>query len=326
MNLNTVTISVVMTTYNGEKYIIEQLQSILDQTRRPDQVVICDDGSIDNTISLISNFIYKNRLENWYVEQNSSNLGWRRNFFNATSKATGDIIFFSDQDDIWYSDKIEIMANLMIQKQMSCLYAEKDIIDAKGQYLEDRQEKKYYTREITQIPLLYSFYDLKTLGCCMCVCKKLAELYQNLKFPEGGHDSQCGRLAVLTGALWHLDQPVIKYRIHGNNTSGISGQASFGQSSKDSRMKEIETSIRWMERLLKVLVLDNEKQQLLYDCLNFQKKRLGFFKKSTPIIYIIRNMKYYRDFSMLCGDVAYKYQVNKALGKLRWRIKQMLNR
>lgn len=101
--------TVVMATYNGEKYIIEQLESIKNQSCIPDEVIIRDDCSNDNTVKIIKEFIETNNLnENWKVTINERNLGYADNFRTATMSATGDLIFFSDQDDIWKLDKIEI--------------------------------------------------------------------------------------------------------------------------------------------------------------------------------------------------------------------------
>ena len=105
-------ISVVMATYNGEKYITEQLDTIRNQTRKIDELVVCDDRSKDNTVSVVKAYIKEHNLEDaWAIHVNERNLGYANNFHRATLMATGDLIFFSDQDDLWREDKIEIMAN-----------------------------------------------------------------------------------------------------------------------------------------------------------------------------------------------------------------------
>lgn len=316
-------ISVAMTTYNGEKYVRKQLESIFNQTRTPDEVVICDDGSTDKTPDIIIRFIDENQIKNWTLIRNNPNLGWKRNFYKAAGLTTGDIVFFSDQDDIWNLWKIEKMVTLMEKYHMGCLYGEKQIIDSNDILLEGRQDKTVFTEKIEMIPLKRSFYELKTLGCCMCVNRDLLDKYIKLEFPEGGHDSQCGRLAALTSSLWHLDYPVIKYRIHNNNTSGISGVASFGQSDRQSRIESIRLSIRWMERLVEKLELDDYMKKLLNECSQFQTLRLGFFAEDTSFLTLFRNYEFYRDISMLFGDLAYKYNLNRGLGVLRWKIKML---
>lgn len=95
-------ISVALATYNGEKYIEKQLDSIRNQTIKPDEVVIVDDKSSDRTVALINEFIAVNNLVNWKLFVNEKNVGYRKNFYNALKKVTGEVIFLSDQDDEWH--------------------------------------------------------------------------------------------------------------------------------------------------------------------------------------------------------------------------------
>lgn len=102
--------SLLMATFNGEKYIKEQLDSIRCQTKSPDEVIICDDCSIDNTKSVILKYIEDHQLNNkWRFIQNNDNLGFRKNFQKLISLAKNEVIFLCDQDDIWNLEKIEVM-------------------------------------------------------------------------------------------------------------------------------------------------------------------------------------------------------------------------
>ncbi len=97
--------SVALCTYNGELFLSEQLQSILEQSIAVDEIIICDDGSTDNTISIIDSFINQGALIQLF--KNPMNLGGKKNFEQAVSNCTGDVIFLSDQDDIWMPNKVE---------------------------------------------------------------------------------------------------------------------------------------------------------------------------------------------------------------------------
>ena len=103
-------ISVVLCTYNGEKHISEQIQSILEQTEKPDEIVICDDRSLDNTGKILNYFAFENPCIKLFC--NKKNLGFVKNFEKAISLCTGDVIFLSDQDDVWIKNKIEKMMNI----------------------------------------------------------------------------------------------------------------------------------------------------------------------------------------------------------------------
>lgn len=319
---NKIVISVAMTTYNGEKYVVKQLESIYNQTRKPDEVVICDDGSKDNTVSLIKTFIREHHLDNWTVLVNSPNLGWKANFFKVTGLVSGDIIFFSDQDDIWNEDKIELMSTLMIKHQMGALYANKIIIDSDGHIMSGRQESTSFSGKLSKVELKPSFCGIKTLGCCMCISKGVAEIYQKVGFYEDDHDSQCGRLALLCSSLWYLDKPVIRYRIHEENSSGISAVASYGQSNRINRIKEIELYIKWIGRLIETLPLAEDTKMLLSNVRSFLIKRLGFFQGKISFFYLIFRIQYYTGVSMLIGDLAYNYEFNKFAGKIMWMLKK----
>lgn len=114
-------ISVVMTTYNGEKYIVDQMKSILCQSETADEVLVFDDVSSDKTVFLIKDFIKKNDLSHWKLYINKENLGWKRNFMQGISKATGDMIFLSDQDDLWHERKIEMMKDVFLKEPLANL-------------------------------------------------------------------------------------------------------------------------------------------------------------------------------------------------------------
>ena len=112
-------ISIAMCTYNGEKFIQNQLESIINQTQPPDEIIICDDCSTDNTVDKVKS-ILKNWKNSWRIVVNDYNLGFKKNFEKAISLCSGDIIFLSDQDDIWLSDKIEKIARVF-NENPNCL-------------------------------------------------------------------------------------------------------------------------------------------------------------------------------------------------------------
>src|SRR3984893_8227806 len=99
-------ISIALCTYNGEKFIQKQIDSYLNQTVLPEEIIICDDGSGDNTIDIIHKFIDQNPAIHWQLLQNEKTLGTARNFEKAIGYSSGEFIFLSDQDDIWEKEKI----------------------------------------------------------------------------------------------------------------------------------------------------------------------------------------------------------------------------
>lgn len=108
------TISIAMATYNGAKYLQAQLDSFTSQTRLPDELIVCDDVSTDETLDILQKFLYSAPFK-VVVFQNESNLGYTKNFEKAISLCTGDIIFLSDQDDVWFDNKLKTIEDIFLK-------------------------------------------------------------------------------------------------------------------------------------------------------------------------------------------------------------------
>ena len=105
------TVSIAMCTYNGAGFLQQQLDSLARQTRKPDEIIICDDVSSDNSVAIAQAFADQSGLK-VRVHQNTQNLGYVKNFEKAISLCTQDIIFLCDQDDLWQPNKIEQMVGV----------------------------------------------------------------------------------------------------------------------------------------------------------------------------------------------------------------------
>src|SRR6185503_21242379 len=124
-------LSIALGTYNGAVHLKEQLQSYATQTRTPDELVISDDQSTDDTTRLIEEFAaaagFPVRLS-----VNESNLGIAKNFEKAISLCRGDVILLSDQDDVWHSDKLESVERIFEAKpQLSLVFSNAELVDEK---------------------------------------------------------------------------------------------------------------------------------------------------------------------------------------------------
>lgn len=217
------TSSVVMCTYNGEKYIAEQLESIRCQTCEVSEVVICDDRSTDNTVEIIQNYIDKYNLQGWSVEVNETNLGYGSNFYKALSKATGEFIFFSDQDDIWMLNKIEIMIDLMNKNQdMKLLCSEYEVFSTGDQVPE---YAKYYgknnlsDKSLEKIELSPHNFFIGSLGCDMCVRKSFLKEIEPYWFEGWAQDEYVWKLAQCADGCYMYHDSLIRHRVHATNVS-----------------------------------------------------------------------------------------------------------
>lgn len=125
-------VSVALCTYNGEQFVSEQLESILQQTRPPDQIVIRDDCSEDDTVSIIRDICGSTTDANIDIEVNAHRLGVQKNFCRALAASKGDVIFFCDQDDVWFHDRVERMLSYFVQDPtISLVYCDAHITDSR---------------------------------------------------------------------------------------------------------------------------------------------------------------------------------------------------
>lgn len=202
-------ISVCMATYNGGKYLKEQIGSILKQLGVTDELVISDDGSNDNTLALINSFNDR-RIK---IYNNECSKGVNGNFETALQKAIGDIIFLSDQDDIWMPNKIQESLDLLNDCDMIIHNAK--IVDGKG----FSNGSDYFSCLHKHTGFFWNLYEVRCLGCCMVFKRKV--LRECLPFPKSivGHDYWIGMYALSKFKVKFPSVQLICYRRHDDNFS-----------------------------------------------------------------------------------------------------------
>ena len=216
-------ISIVLATYNGEEFIKEQLDSIKNQTLPPDEVVICDDVSKDNTVSVVEQYIKDNSLQGWSIERNATNLGFGANFSKALGKATGDYIFFSDQDDIWMTDKLEKMVGIMEEKpEIKVLCSEyeifctgDDIPENAGNFGKNNRNDK----SLEKIALTPHNFFIGSLGCDMCIRKTFSDEIKPYGFEGWAHDEYVWKLSQCAEGCYMYHEILIRHRVHAHNVT-----------------------------------------------------------------------------------------------------------
>ncbi len=229
-------ISVALASYNGEKYIEEQLVSICNQTVKPDEIVISDDGSTDNTLSIIKKIASDKIAEGIDVKvvHNQIRKGVCGNFESAITNTTGDYIFLSDQDDIWLSDKVEkVMQTFFDYPEMLCVIHDATLIDGLGNDIvgtfNNRINAEKLNIEKGQVFKLESEDFLEQSvsgplanGMVLCISKEL--LVKAVPFPRVSvcHDQWLLFCAICGNACVYLADSFEKYRLHGNNACGNS--------------------------------------------------------------------------------------------------------
>lgn len=210
-------VSLVLSAYNGEMYIEEQLLSILNQTRQADEVIIVDDHSTDNTPKIISRFIKENGLVKWALHINNINMGWRDNFINAICMAKGDYIFLCDQDDIWLSTKINDMTDVLDGNADIKLLASNYLTF----YEDNRKEIKMLDDgSVTKYNVDEQMLFVKRPGCVYAFRRELIDYYEKYGFPEYPHDAFIWRCAMLQDGLYIYNKMTIRYRRHSMTATG----------------------------------------------------------------------------------------------------------
>lgn len=224
-------ISVALCTYNGEKYITSQIESILNQSLPVDEIVVCDDGSSDSTLDIL-NAIKDSCAIKIHIHQNKTNLGVCANFEQAISLCQGDVIFLSDQDDIWEQNKVQTIVYWFNQnKDKSAVFTDAKLITEDDNPFIDKtlwdcigfnkKMRKYFDKGLA----LESFFINKATGATMAIRKELQ--FSFAKYCNNDnvlHDYCIALKAIDNNKLGYIDKPMIKYRIHNTQQAGISYQ------------------------------------------------------------------------------------------------------
>lgn len=225
-------ISVALATFNGEKFIRKQLSSLINQTLNVNEVIITDDNSSDNTVAIIHNFIknYENKID-FSFKINNKNQGYIKNFYNTLKRATGDIIFLCDQDDIWEPDKVESICNLFkTNKKVSAVSTAYDFIDKDDnkiiipnfsgvQHMDI--EKKLKRRTYVKVSEIETIKANPSPGCTSAISSYIRDYYiknASLIIP---HDWEINIYSAKMGGLYFYNKKLVLYRIHDSNTIGI---------------------------------------------------------------------------------------------------------
>lgn len=218
-------ISIAMATYNGARYLREQLDSFAAQTRLPDELIVSDDGSSDDTVSILEEFARTAPFE-VRIFRNDVNLGYAQNFGRAMGLCTGDLIFLSDQDDVWFPEKIEKISRLAeAHPEIMLFMNDAELTDGDGAPLG--------LTKLGQTLSLGLGESQFTTGCCMALRGPFVKLALPVPAPEFVHDTWLNRLALLLKVKKVFPCVLQYYRRHGDNTSDWLASRTTRQSSID---------------------------------------------------------------------------------------------
>ena len=288
-------ISLVLSAYNGASYIIPQLDSLRYQSLKIDEVIIRDDKSTDDTVSIIKNYISRNNL-NWIFIQGEENLGWRNAFYELTKLTTGDVIFFCDQDDIWHSRKIEIMSecfnrnnniHLLVADEYRFQYNNVPSVWPIG----DLKVHKYDTS--------YSWPYIQRPGCVFAFDKSAKELYLRVFKKGDAHDLLMWQIAGALDSIWHIRFNAILFRRHGSNSTPQANR------SLEGRLIDVNSLIDVTERLSSDETIRCIAGNRLSAFRTFLLRRQSFLlsKKPNTLVMLLPVCRYYSSLKSFIADI-----------------------
>ena len=223
-------LSVALCTYNGEKFLQEQLESIYNQESPVDEIVICDDNSQDNTIDIVNQFKKNHPEIEIKIHKNESNIGVLSNFEKAISLCHGDIIFCSDQDDIWMKEKTKIIVSWFdTHPETELVFTDAVLIDKDGYILcestlFDTLQFSSKVRKLWKQGLTLELYNIRNWVTGATIAFKKTIVHYIIPFIKDTHclhDEQIAITCVKRNSIHMMEECLTKYRIHGNNVIGI---------------------------------------------------------------------------------------------------------
>jgi glycosyltransferase involved in cell wall biosynthesis len=232
-------ISVCIATFNGSKYLEIQMKSILKQLQQDDEVIISDDGSNDDTLTILRRFD-DSRIK---IYHNTGSKGYTGNFENALMQAKGDVIFLSDQDDIWFSNKVELFTKSL--ESSDFVISDARVVDPDLNTLDE----SYFVSRSASFGFFNSLVRCRYLGCCYAFKRKV--LTKALPFPKRHkllpHDLWLALVAECYFSVTYLKVPLVYYRRHSNNVSD------GGEHSSNNLLTKLKIRVYSLLNVAKVL-------------------------------------------------------------------------
>ena len=209
-------ISVCVATYNGEKFIKEQMESILCQLSSDDEIIVSDDGSTDGTIVII-NCIGDKRIR---IIEGPRKHSPTFNFENALKEAKGDYIFLADQDDVWKTNKVEVCMKWL--QKYDCVVSDAEVTDSN---LNPLYPSLYAIMQVRQGHIYNTVWKNGYTGCCMAFRRNILEA--SLPFPKDipMHDIWIGNVAAYKYNVKFIPDKLILFRRH-KETISCNGKGS----------------------------------------------------------------------------------------------------
>lgn len=279
-------VSIALCTYNGERYLQEQLDSYCQQTQLPHELVICDDGSTDKTLEIIEAFKPPFPKKIFH----SKRAGVAKNFERCIGLCQGDIIFTSDQDDVWLPKKIEtLLAPLQDNEEIQATFCDALLVNAD---LSPKNETFWASNGFTDHeklrikkgdPLSVFIKHNVAAGTTMAFRKSASAYY----LPIGGswiHDYWVATILSCLGSIRAVNEPLVLYRQHPTQALGAPDSAQYmnrASAALLSSRKDIDVSLNQLEEIIQHLRISAN--QLLTEKIALFEKKKKFYSRRKAL-------------------------------------------
>jgi glycosyltransferase involved in cell wall biosynthesis len=307
------TISIVVATYNGSKYIKEQLESLLEQSVRPDEIIVMDDCSKDDTVKIANNLLEDSIIKHKVII-NERQLGVIKNFEAGIRNSSGSLIFFCDQDDVWNKEKLKVFLDTFnVNSDIGAVISDATIVD------EDLSLTKNTLWSLLEFPFATDntyvvskreiFIEMLKrnifTGMCMAVKRDLA--LKSIPFPICMlHDNWLGWNSLIKSSVAIVPYPLVYYRQHKSNVMGIKHKVSFDRIKNAGEIikKNIENDfqrIMLIKNIVGIKVRDKYLLDIMNEAIKFHQARYNLLQERVCI---------FRDISIIL-EMAFKGKYNR---------------
>lgn len=290
-------VSVAMTTYNGVKYIREQLESLRRQTRPADEIVIVDDGSKDGTVEAVQIYATEHPECHIRLVQNEENLGYKRNFRKAISLCSGDVIFLCDQDDRWLNCKIELMCDMLQRNpDIGVLSTSFFLMDSQSRR---GKKRSAYPRKIKEealfcVPVEDLIFHNISQGCAMAMTRDIKECFLEQFDDTISHDWLINVIAGMKKKCYYWNVPMFCYRIHEQNTIGLNDNMALQQKNTlEVRSKDAQQALQILSFIERTDVQYFSEHAWLGGAKQFAEKHIEYLKGYDFLGLFVQNFNSY---------------------------------
>lgn len=279
-------ISIVLTYYNGSKYIKEQIESLCKQSIPFDELLIFDDCSTDDQFEYLKEYL-KTRTENITLRKNNCNLGYAKNFLNGCKYASYNLIFLCDQDDLWDNNKLELMRDTMNGNPDINLLA----CDIEPFYCSENAPKWDTNNlktmcddgSVEKLQVSTSNSHIMRSGSAMCVRKSFFDDVITFWIEGWAHDDFLWKCALFTDSCALLHKKLLHRRIHDNNTSELKERTIEWRISELEEMKDQLIALK--EYIKSKKKLKESYEEVIEHNICGLKKRIKMLKEKNPLIW-----------------------------------------